>query len=210
MSTWARTLQPGAGKGRGWVVLPEVGDEVLVAFGLGDFDEPYVLGGLYNGKDAPTVPLDKHVDSGNGSIVRRAFVSRTGMLLELLEDAGKESVNLSTNDGKQRVTLVQKGDAAIEIISEGPVTVTAKKAVKVSTSGGDISLESTSGDISLKGTNVTIEAKSDCAVKGVNVKLTAQAAGELSGTTVKVAGQGTAELSASGPTTVKGAVVKIN
>ncbi len=210
VSTWARTLQPGAGKGRGWVVLPEVGDEVLVAFGLGDFDEPYVLGGLYNGKDQPTVPFDQHVDGGNGSIVRRAFVSRTGMLLELLDGADKQSINLSTHDGKQRVTLVQKADAAIEIISEGTVTVTAKKDVKVSTSGGNIALDATSGDISLKGMNVTIEAKTDLAVKGVNVKLTAQAAGELSGATVKVAGQGAAELSAGGPTTVKGALVRIN
>ncbi|KGN41284.1 VgrG-related protein [Knoellia aerolata] len=210
VSTWARTLQPGAGKGRGWVILPEVGDEVLVAFGLGDFEEPYVLGGLYNGKDLPTVPMDKHVDGGTGSIVRRAFVSRTGMLLELLEEPGKESITLSTHDGKQRVTLVQKADAAIEIVSEGPVTVTAKKDVKVATSGGNIALESSSGDITLKGMNVTIDAKTDCAIKGVNVKLTAQAAGELTGATVKVAGQGTAELSASGSTTVRGALVKIN
>ena len=32
VSDWARTVQPGAGKDRGAMVLPEVGDEVLVAF----------------------------------------------------------------------------------------------------------------------------------------------------------------------------------
>jgi uncharacterized protein (DUF2345 family) len=132
------------------------------------------------------------------------------MLLELLETADKQSINLSTHDGKQRVTLVQKADAAIEIISEGPVTVTAKKDVKVTASGGNIALEAASGDISLKAMNVKIEAQTDCAVKGVNVKLTAQAAAELTGATAKVAGQATAELSASGPTTVKGALVRIN
>ena len=81
VSTWARTVQLGAGPGRGSLILPEVNDEVLVAFGLGDFDEPYVLGGLYNGKDQPKVPFDQHVDGGDGSIVRRAFVSRTGMVV---------------------------------------------------------------------------------------------------------------------------------
>lgn len=210
VSTWARTLQLGAGKGRGAVLLPEVGDEVLVAFGLGVFDEPYVLGGLYNGKDVPTVGLDKHVDSGTGSIVRRAFVSRTGMLWEMLESASEQKINLSTHDGKQRITLVQKADAAIEIISEGPVTVSAKKDVTVTTSGGNIAMESSSGDITLKAMNVTVEAKSDFAAKGVNVKLSGQMAGELSAANVKVAGQAMAELSASGPTTVKGAVVRIN
>ena len=210
VSTWARTVQAGAGKGRGAVVLPEVGDEVLVAFGLGVFDEPYVLGGLYNGKDVPTVGLDKHVDSGTGSIVRRAFVSRTGMVCEMLESASEQKLTLSTNDGKQRITLVQKADAAIEIVSEGPVTVSAKKDVKVTTSGGNIALESSSGDVTLKAMNVTVEAKSDFSVKGANVKLAGQMAGELSGANVKVAGQASAELSASGPTTVKGAIVRIN
>ena len=50
---WARVLQPGAGKGRGWNVLPEVDDEVLVGFEHGDIDHPYVLGGLVNGTDKP-------------------------------------------------------------------------------------------------------------------------------------------------------------
>ena len=53
VSDWARTVQPGAGKDRGAMVLPEVGDEVLVIFEQGDIRRPYVLGGLYNGIDTP-------------------------------------------------------------------------------------------------------------------------------------------------------------
>ena len=204
VSTWARTVQLGAGPGRGSLILPEVNDEVLVAFGLGDFDEPYVLGGLYNGKDQPKVPFDQHVDGGDGSIVRRAFVSRTGMVFEMLESASDQKVNVSTHDGKQRISLVQKADASIEVISEGTVKVTAKKDVTVLTSGGNVSIEAQSGDLTLKGTNLTLEAKGDVSVKGVNVKLAAQASAELSGVNAKVAGQASAELSASGATTVKG------
>src|SRR6266536_1231299 len=51
VSDWARVLQPGAGPQRGGVVLPEVNDEVLVAFEHGDLRRPYVVGGLYNGVD---------------------------------------------------------------------------------------------------------------------------------------------------------------
>lgn len=185
-SWWARTVQPGAGAGRGTVWLPEVGDEVLVAFGQGSFQQPYVLGGLYNGRDQPDKPWSDHVGSTDGAVTRRALVSRTGMLVELLESPDGERLTLSTDGGAQEITLTQKPQAGITIVSTGSVSVTADKDVEVSTGTG----------------NVT--------VKGVKVSLTATGALELKGATVKVTADGTAELSSSGVTTVKGSLVKIN
>ncbi|HEY6057335.1 MAG TPA: VgrG-related protein, partial [Candidatus Limnocylindrales bacterium] len=52
-SDWARMVQLSAGPDSGAVFLPEVNDEVLVAFEFGDIRRPYVVGGLYNGKDKP-------------------------------------------------------------------------------------------------------------------------------------------------------------
>src|SRR5467141_635254 len=52
-SDWARVCQPAAGDGRGWYWLPEVSDEVLVAFERGQASTPYVVGALWNGKDKP-------------------------------------------------------------------------------------------------------------------------------------------------------------
>jgi uncharacterized protein involved in type VI secretion and phage assembly len=54
-SSWARIAAPMAGKQRGACFLPEVDDEVLVAFEHGDMRFPYVLGALWNGQDAPPV-----------------------------------------------------------------------------------------------------------------------------------------------------------
>jgi uncharacterized protein involved in type VI secretion and phage assembly len=212
VSAWARTVHVGAGPSRGSLILPEVGDEVLVAFGQGDLDDPYVLGGLYNGKDKPWSSPDAsdYVDGGNGKIARRGLVSRTGMVIDLVESANDEKLCLTTNGGKQRITLAQKSDAAIEIVSEGPVTVTAKKDVSVKTSGGNIDLAASSGNVTVKGTAVTLEATNALELKGANVKVTGQASAEVKAATVKVEGQGTAELSASGATTVKGGIVKIN
>jgi len=200
-SWWARTVQAGAGDGRGAVVLPEVGDEVLVAFGQGSFQQPFVLGGLYNGKDQPDRPWRDHVGATDGAVTRRALVSRTGMLMELVESPDGEEVTLSTNRGAQRITLTQKRDAGITVVSEGPLTVTAKKDVQISTSGGDVAVTGTkvsvtaSGALELKGSTVTVEGSG-----GVEVK----------GATVKVAGNATAELSAGATTTVKGGLVRIN
>ncbi len=185
-SWWARTVQPGAGKDRGAVVLPEVGDEVLVAFGHGDLGHPYILGGLYNGQDAPHGGWAANVDGTSGQVVRRGLVSRTGMKVDFLEAAGSELIEISSNDGAQKVTLTQSGTKGIEILSEGPCTVKAKQAVEVSTGAGDVTI---------KGVNVTIEAMAALDLKGLNVK---------------VAGKASAELSGAATATVKGAVVRIN
>ena len=52
-SAWARIAAPTAGKDRGIYFLPEIDDEVLVAFAHGDVRFPYVIGSLWNGVDVP-------------------------------------------------------------------------------------------------------------------------------------------------------------
>ncbi len=67
VSDWARVVCQGAGKERGWIALPEVGDEVLIGFELQDFDRPVVLGGLYNGVDTMPAGPNDLIDGGSGA-----------------------------------------------------------------------------------------------------------------------------------------------
>lgn len=200
-SWWARTVQAGAGASRGAIVLPEVGDEVLVAFGHGSFQQPFVLGGLYNGKDKPDKAWADHIGSTDGAVQRRAFVSRTGMLVEFLESPDGEQLTVSTHGGKQKISLVQKPDARIEIFSEGPVNITAKK---------DASITTSTGEVIIKGKKVTVEATSELELKGATVKITGSGSAEMKAPNVKVAGEAAAELSGGATTTVKGGMVRIN
>src|SRR5689334_21928290 len=55
---WARLATMMGGNNRGTWFIPDVGDEVLVAFESGDPRRPYVLGGLWNGKDSPPESMD--------------------------------------------------------------------------------------------------------------------------------------------------------
>ena len=113
-SPWARVAMAGAGKKRGIVMLPEVGDEVLVAFDHGDARMPYVVGGLYNGKDElPVAPVK------DGKVVNRAF-SRNGHRIELDDDTDK--ITIATGDGKHSIVLDQKG-SKIVIETSGDVEV---------------------------------------------------------------------------------------
>ncbi len=52
-SHWAPIATLMSGKERGTYYMPEIGDEVLVAFEHGDFDHPFVVGFLWNGVDVP-------------------------------------------------------------------------------------------------------------------------------------------------------------
>jgi uncharacterized protein involved in type VI secretion and phage assembly len=157
VSGWARTLQPGAGKDRGAVVVPEVGDEVLVAFEQGDVRRPYVLGGLFNGVDTPDTKGITLIDGGSGAVNRRSFVSRRGHRIDLLDEDGKtEGVNVATGDDKLKLVL----DA-----TKTKVTVHADGSVLIEGSQG-IVVDSASAKLELKGGQVSITATQGVTVDG--------------------------------------------
>lgn len=185
-SPWARVAMAGAGDQRGLVVLPEVGDEVLVAFDHGDPRLPYVVGGLYNGKDALPVEAVR-----GGEVAVRTLVSRHGHRVEL-HDAD-DAVTIATGDGKHTIVLDQAG-GKVTITTSGDVELTAERSLTIDASTG-ITLRS-DGELKLQANGITIDA----------------GAGSLaaSGATAKVEGTGSAELSSSGQTTVRGAIVNIN
>ncbi|MFF3852923.1 VgrG-related protein [Micromonospora sp. NPDC002575] len=154
---WARVVQPGAGAGRGAVLLPEVGDEVLVGFTGGNLDAAYVLGGLHNGVDAPPKLDTDAVDGSSGRIAARALVSRTGHRLELLEaGGGPDGILLATGDRRFTLRLDRTG-RQVEIVSDGKVTVRAKDG---------IAFDAGSGALELAGQRVTVTAKGDVGIEG--------------------------------------------
>jgi uncharacterized protein involved in type VI secretion and phage assembly len=93
-SYWARIAVPMAGKERGTFFLPEVGDEVLVAFERGDFRSPYVVGALWNGQEKPPAA------NPDGKNDVRLIRSRKGHEL-LFDDGDKTRVVLRLRDGKR-------------------------------------------------------------------------------------------------------------
>ncbi|MFE6612904.1 VgrG-related protein [Amycolatopsis sp. NPDC057786] len=197
-SNWARTVQPGAGNGRGAMVMSEVGDEVLVGFEQGDFEAPYVLGGLFNGADAVPKFTASPIDGNSGEIAVRGFVSRKGHKLEFAEQDG---VIVASGDGKLVVKLDQKNQM-IEVTSGKGITVKARNGV---------SIDAGSGPLELKGQKVSVNSATEATVEAsASLKLSGTAGVKVEGATVSVKGQGQAELSASGAVTVRGSVVKIN
>jgi phage protein D/phage baseplate assembly protein gpV len=204
VSDWARLLQPGAGKDRGSLVVPEVGDEVLVAFEQGELRRPYVLGGVHNGVDTPPAGEGSLVDGSSGAINRRSFVSRTGQRLDFHDAAnGARGVRIMTGDKKLKLDLDEKA-TRITVHSDGSVVIEATKGVtvdagsdKIELTGGSISLKASSGGVSIDGGSGDVKVKSNA---GVSVK----------GMTVSVDGSAQTEVKGGSMCSVSAQLVKIN
>jgi uncharacterized protein involved in type VI secretion and phage assembly len=148
---WCRICNPYAGNRYGTVWHPEKDDEVLVAFLQGDMRWPIVLGGLYNGKDAPPTARSPTLD-------QKLWRTKGGHEL-LMDDTGSQKrVRIKTaaghsvdlDDQGKKVTVTTNGKHAVTL-DDGAGTITVR------TSGGQsITLEA--GSIKLTATSVVVNA----------------------------------------------------
>ena len=133
---WARLATLFGGNNRGSWFIPDVDDEVLVAFEHGDPRRPYVLGGLWNGRDSAPASMD-----GAGNNYQKVLRSRNGVKVTLDDQDGQEKLVLETPGG-QKVTLKDGPGAVIIEDSNGNsvkleaagITVTASTKVTVNAS----------------------------------------------------------------------------
>jgi uncharacterized protein involved in type VI secretion and phage assembly len=105
---WARLATFMGGNNRGSWFIPDVNDEVLIVFEGGDPRRPYVIGGLWNGKDAPPQSMDS---AGNNNL--KVLRSRNGVKLTLDDTDGQETMIMETPGG-QKVTL-KDGPGSVEV-----------------------------------------------------------------------------------------------
>lgn len=148
-SYWARVLTPMAGKERGIYFLPEADDEVLVAFDQGDINFPYILGGLWNGKDKPPET------NGDGKNNKRLIKSRSGHQIILDDTEGAEQIVIRDSTEKNEIVIDSKNNA-IMLKVEKDLTIEAKGKISIKTSGGDLEIGCN---------NLKIEAKQNCEIK---------------------------------------------
>jgi uncharacterized protein involved in type VI secretion and phage assembly len=96
---WARLATLMTGHKRGSWFIPDVGDEVLVAFEAGDASKPYVVGALWNSSQSPPEVMDS---AGNN--YRKVLRSRNGVTITLDDQNGQERIVMETPGG-QKLTM---------------------------------------------------------------------------------------------------------
>ena len=161
-SNWARMAAPMAGKDRGFYYLPEVGDEVLVAFEHGAVDFPFILGALWNGKDNPP---ETNSDGQNN---HRTIKSRSGHI-----------IRFDDSDGGEKIEILDKNKNKI-VISSSDDTLTIE-------SRSDISIKSSTGKLKLGGVGVEISSQADVKIEAdLTMDVKAAAMLSIQGAMVKI------------------------
>jgi uncharacterized protein involved in type VI secretion and phage assembly len=126
---WARVAVPFAGANRGAFMLPDVGDEVLITFVNNDPRFPIVIGGLWNGSDAPPETL-----GGSGERVDRwTIVGKAGTRIAIVEENGGEETILFETPGGVTGELTDKSGGKIEFKAAGTTVTIDTKGVSVDT-----------------------------------------------------------------------------
>lgn len=211
-SDWARVVSAGAGPNAGVCLIPEVNDEVIVAFEHGDINRPYVLGGVWNGKDAMPTAVSGAAEGERPLI--RTWRSRKGHHITMYDDDKKKVEHGTTNGHK---LVFDDTNKLITISSTGGHQVTIddqSKKIEIKSSGGHtITLDDNGRKVIVKSAgDVQVESTANMTIKsGANLDI--QATGNLN-----IKANGVGQVESNGPMTVKtaaimtvqGSLVKIN
>jgi uncharacterized protein involved in type VI secretion and phage assembly len=182
-SWWARIATMVAGPDRGSYFLPEVDDEVLVAFDHGDVRFPYVIGALWNGRDAP--PENNSDGENNLRVIR----SRNGHVLKFDDTQSSEKVEVVSKSGHIVRLDDQSGDEKIEVIdknSRNKITIKSTDNSITIECDGKLTIKANGIDISSL-TDVKIQANTEMKLQAnVNVSVSGSAMVKIDGGLVKV------------------------
>jgi phage baseplate assembly protein V len=129
---WCRQAMSMAGKDRGLFLLPEVGDEVLVAAEKGDPSHLYVLGVLWNGANKPPA------DNQDGANNTRVLKSRSGHTIRFNDDESAPEIEVRLADGK-RIALYRDG-ITVDDAQNNAITISSSDSTVTVSAGQELVL----------------------------------------------------------------------
>ena len=207
---WIRVMTPDAGgsekvsKNRGFVAIPEIGDQVMVGFIHNHPDRPYVMGSLFHGK----------VGGGGGSGNNmKSLSSKSGHTIELNDGGGitikdKTGNNLITLDGTNKITIgaidnitLGTGDSSISLSQDGAIVIQGKNIFVVGTDSISNKIGE-SNSIDIVPDNIKVASK--------NINLLGGETSSVSAKKTTIEGKAKATVTSSGPTSVQGSILKLN
>ena len=203
---WARVAAPMAGQERGMLFLPEIDDEVFIAFEHGDVNRPVVVGGMWNRKDKPPEGLGPIVE--DGKVCQRILRSRSGHVIILNDKEGEEQIIIQDKTEKNMIVIDSK-ENAIRVMADGDIMINAGGKMDL-ISKGNMTLRS-NGDVNIDCDNLNVKAKTNAKVEATaNLDLTASGALSAGGSTASLEGTGGIEVKSPAIVKVQGSLIQLN
>lgn len=169
---WCRLAAVGGGSGRGFCWVPQIDDEVLVAFNQNDDRDAYILGGLWNTRDRP--PLTLPTDFIIKRVIKTGITSGLGHEIEF--DDALQSIKITTST-QQKITI---DPLKIEMSNmAGTVKITLDNTQQAISIQAVASIELQAAQIKLKAANIDIDGTVATNVKSAGVC-------NINGTLVKI------------------------
>jgi uncharacterized protein involved in type VI secretion and phage assembly len=162
-SNWARVAAPMSGKDRGAYFLPEVDDEVLIAFEHGQVDHPFVVGCLWNGKDGAP---ESNADGENN---HRTIRSRSGHVLRFNDKSGNETIEIIDKIGSNKI-VIDSANNSITIEAKSDITIKSTTG-KLTMQANGIEMKSQMGVSVEAAMNMDLKANAIVTVKGAMIRL---------------------------------------
>lgn len=211
-----------AHKKTGKVVIPSVGDEVLVAFVNNDITNPIVIGSVYNAENLPPFTTDK--DNMNMCITLpsgKASDGKPGLKIEISCEAKKQNVKITTekghiiglDDDKERVELKQKdGKTSFAVnFKDGTIELKADKTISMKAGNNEIKFDSKGGfDVNCKSGDFKVASQNAKFDAKANAEFNAKAKAVLKANGNVEIGGAMAKVNANGMLELKGSMTKIN
>ncbi len=156
---WARIATSYAGAQYGMVLLPEIGDEVIVTFIGNDFDSPVVIGSAFNPATPPHTPY-------KDDNFEKVFITKKGMKWSWNDE--KAIHEISTPSGNKI------------LISEDTQSITIEDQNKNK-------IEMKNDAINIDGNlDVNIKAAKDIKMEAVNIEINASGINKIKGGVVQI------------------------
>lgn len=198
-TSWIRVLTPNAGTSdkvatnRGFVFIPEKGDQVMVAFRYDDPNRPFVLGSLFHGKSGT---------GGGSSNKTKSLTTRSGCTITLDDEKG--SVTIADPTGS---TIILNGDNTITIDAKDKITIHSKELEILADEKIRIEADS---EVEVLGKTSTFEGKSEAKIKSdTSIKEEAATIDIKASATLKATGA-TVDVDGSAMTNIKGGLLNFN
>jgi phage protein D/phage baseplate assembly protein gpV len=166
-SAWARIATPSAGNARGLLMMPQVGEEVIVGFEHGDTRRPIVVGSLFNGSDKPGEELLQNKDGSFALLSNEKIHQHSKKDFEIKSD--QNMVVEVTQDENHKVS----GNYKHETTGNGSLKAqqyTIEAGSTMTVKGVSLTVEA-SASLTLKGATIDIQGSGPVNIKGAIINL---------------------------------------